>query len=56
MADIKRTCIKISLLGDTTVGKTKICASFFNLEFADDNLASIGIEIRETRMILENGK
>ena len=56
MDDIKRTCIKISLLGDQAVGKTCICSRFLGLEFMETNLASIGIEKSESKMKLENGK
>ena len=56
MDDIKRTCIKISLLGDQAVGKTCICSRFLGLEFMETNLASIGIEKSESKMKLDNGK
>ena len=56
MSEIKRTCIKISLLGDTEIGKTKICGAFFKLDFVDENITSIGIENHETKMKLENGE
>ena len=56
MSNPKRTCIKISLLGDQSVGKTCICQRFFGLEFLDNNLSSIGIDQSETKMTLENGE
>ena len=56
MSNPKRTCIKISLLGDQAVGKTCICQRFFGLEFLDNNLSSIGIDQSEAKMTLENGE
>ena len=50
------SAIKIGLLGDTTVGKTAICNSFLNIEFTNDNLATIGQEKLETKFDLDNGK
>ena len=53
---INISAIKIGLLGDSTVGKTAICNSFLGIEFANDNLATIGQEKLETKFILDSGK
>ena len=51
----KRKDIKISLLGDQNVGKTCICSSFFNLEFIDNTLNTIGKDQYETKMTMKDG-
>ena len=44
MDDIKRTKFNVSLLGDTSVGKTSICSVFLGNEFNENTLNTIGIE------------
>ena len=44
MNDIKRTKFNVSILGDTTVGKTSICSVFLGKEFSEITLLTVGIE------------
>ena len=44
MSEIKRKPIKITLVGDSSVGKTCIIANVVDLEFREDLLATIGTE------------
>ena len=53
--NISIKAIKIGLLGDSTVGKTAICNSLMNIEFAQDMLSTIGSDKLETKFPLENG-
>ena len=46
--------VKIGILGDSEVGKTAICNSFFNIEFTEDMLATIGSEKLEKKIKLKN--
>ena len=39
---IKRKVIKLAILGDSKVGKTSICRVFFDYEFEEDQIATIG--------------
>ncbi len=39
---IKRKVIKLAILGDSTVGKTSICRVFFDYEFEEDQITTIG--------------
>ena len=48
--------IKIGLLGDSNVGKTAICNSLSNVEFAGNNISTIGSDKIETKIALKNGK
>ena len=48
-------CIKLGLLGDSGLGKTSICNTFYNLEFTHDTLDTLGTEKNETKFTLENG-
>ena len=48
--------IKIALLGDEKVGKTSISNSFFDLEFQDDLLSTIGPEKKVKKQLLNDGK
>ena len=50
---ISLKAIKIGLLGDSTVGKTAICNSFFNMEFNQDMLSTIGSDKLETKYTLK---
>ena len=42
MSKVKRKVIKLAILGDSTVGKTSICKVFFNYEFDQEQLTTIG--------------
>ena len=52
---IKRKCIRISMLGDSSVGKTSLINVFLNVEFSDNLLSNIGIEKTETKMTMKDG-
>ena len=54
--EVKRTAISISILGESTVGKTCICCAFLGLEFLDEYLSTVGIEKMCSMLELENGK
>ena len=58
MADqkINLSAIKVGLLGDSSVGKTAICSSLMNIEFAEDMLSTIGSDKLETKFPLKDGK
>ena len=49
------TTIRIGLLGNTTIGKTCLCNTFFGTEF-NETLITIGGEKFENIIKLENGK
>ena len=51
---IKRTCIKLEMLGDSRVGKTAICNSYLNIEFSDNYLTTIGHEKYENTINMKN--
>ena len=53
---INLSAIKIGLLGDSSVGKTAICNSLMNVEFAEDMLSTIGSDKLETKFPLKDGK
>jgi small GTP-binding protein len=44
MDEIKRTKFNVSILGESTVGKTSMCSVFLGKEFSDNTLLTIGIE------------
>ena len=44
MDEIKRTKFNVSILGESTVGKTSMCTVFLGKEFSDNTLLTIGIE------------
>lgn len=52
---IKRKVIRISMLGDSSVGKTSIINAFLNVEFNNTLLSNIGIEKTETKMKMKDG-
>ena len=54
--EVKRTAISISILGESTVGKTCICCAFLGLDFLDEYLSTVGIEKMSSVLKLENGK
>ena len=53
---IKRTAIKLAMLGDTQVGKTCICNRFFNIEFSNEVLSTIGKEKLEGIKKIKNNQ
>ena len=53
---IKRTVLKITFLGDTTVGKTSICNRILNLEFRETTLATMGRDKSDCKMKMRDGK
>jgi len=53
---IQFNVIKICLLGDTCVGKTRICKSFMGMIFKEDEPGTIGTDKFEKKIKLENGK
>ena len=54
MDDIKRQSIKVTLLGDSAVGKTSICNSFLDIDF--DSPLPIDSGKMNTKMKLESGE
>ena len=48
--------INLVLLGDESVGKSAICNSFFQQEFASDTLPTVGHEKLEKKYLLNSGK
>ena len=49
-------CLKILILGSITVGKTSIFIRYFNNAFFQNNLASIGIDVKSKDFSFENRK
>ena len=52
---IKIKVVKIGMLSDNRVGKTSICNSLINSEFREDQIATIGTDKYETKLLLNNG-
>ena len=53
---LERKVLRISLLGDTTVGKTSLIDVFFNIEFQEHTIANIGIDKQQKEMKMKDGK
>ena len=53
---IKRTVIRLAMLGDSSVGKTSIINTFLDIEFSDVKLTTIGNDKMETKMKMKDGK
>ena len=53
---IKRTVIRLAMLGDSSVGKTSIINTFLDIEFSDVKLTTIGKDKMETKMKMKDGK
>ena len=53
---IKRKVIKLAILGDSKVGKTSICRVFFDYEFEEDQIATIGQVKFEKKIEMEDSK
>ena len=54
--EIDLTVLKIGILGDSTVGKTCLCHSYMNIEFANEQLSTIGADKSEKKITLKDGK
>ena len=54
--EIDLTVLKIGILGDSTVGKTCLCRSYMNIEFANEQLSTIGADKSEKKITLKDGK
>ena len=53
---LQRKVLRISLLGDTTVGKTSLINTFFNIEFSAHTIPNIGIDKQQKEMEMKDGK
>ncbi len=53
---IKRTCIKFVMLGDSEVGKTSICNSYLNIEYSNNYLSTIGHDTYKSKIKMRNGE
>ena len=53
--DIKRKVLKISVLGDTGVGKTSIINAFLNKNFQENTISNIGSEKISKKMTMNDG-
>ena len=53
---IERKVIRISILGDTSVGKTSIIRAFLNFEFLETNTSNIGTEKIDKKIKMKDGK
>ena len=56
MNDIERKVIRITFLGNTTVGKTSLINTFLNIEFHSHTIANIGIDKQQKEMEMKDGK
>ena len=54
--NIKRKVLKLAILGDSAVGKTSICRIFFDYEFDQNQLSTIGQAKFETTIKIEDKK
>ena len=52
----KREVIRITLLGDQSVGKTTIRSVFLKLDFEENTLSTVGTNKSETKFTLKDGK
>ena len=53
---IKRTAISITLLGESTVGKTCINNVFLGIEFLEEHLTTVGLEKMNAVITIESGE
>ena len=53
---IERKVIRISILGDTSVGKTSIIRAYLNFEFLETNTSNIGTEKTDKKIKMKDGK
>ena len=53
---IKLKAIKLTLLGDSSIGKTCLIFNFINGEFDENTIASIGISKYDKNIKLDNGE
>ena len=54
--DVERTLITLTILGDSTVGKSQLSSVFTGQQFQQNDLATVGYDIKTTSYTLENGK
>ena len=52
---IKRKVLKLAMLGDSTVGKTSICNVYFNNDFENNQLMTIGQVKMDGKIKMEDG-
>ena len=52
----KNPIVSITILGESSVGKTCICDIFFGIQFDNDHLSTVGFEKLEKRLTLEDGE
>ena len=53
---IERTLISITILGESTVGKTQLCNYFVNKKFEQNNMFTIGFDLKVVNYKLKNGQ
>jgi len=56
MSEVKREVIKLTLLGNQTVGKTSIRNAYLNIEFNEETLSTVGYNKVDTKLKLNDGK
>lgn len=54
--EIKRTAISITILGETSVGKTCINNVFLGIEFFEEHLTTVGLEKMDALITIESGE
>ena len=52
----KNPSVSITILGESSVGKTCICDIFFGIEFHNDHLSTVGFEKFEKNLTLKDGE
>ena len=53
--NIKREVLKISIIGNSSVGKTSLRNRYLNIEFNEELLTTVGYNKEETKITLEDG-
>ena len=53
---IERKVIRLAILGDSTVGKTSIINAYFNVEFSQVMMQSVGKDKYDTQLKMKDGK
>jgi small GTP-binding protein len=54
--DVERTLITLTILGESTVGKSQLSSVFTGQAFQQNDLATVGYDIKTTNYTLLNGK